>query len=161
MSQVEYDVDQEDEEKDKTEQYVAVEDDPKEDRKDDADGNVDDDSDEEEKEDSRLSGEEEDDAEKDYTKSRRKDENKSRRKRQREARGRTDREVKFLRTRNESLERRFSQLESEVDARVTGSELSAVDTQINRAKSDLQLANQVIEQAIDAQSGKDVTEAPF
>lgn len=160
MSQVEYDVDQdEDKEKDKEDpQYVAVEDDPKDQ---DVDGNIAEDEDEEdEEEETRLGGgREDDDDDPDAKRRARRDENKSRRQRQRDARDRTDRELKFLRGRNETLERRFSQLETEVDARVTGNELAGVDTQINKARSDLALANQVIAQAADQNDGKNLAEA--
>ena len=159
MSQVEYDVDPKDEKEDDDEKFVAVEDDPKEDQ--DVDGNVDDDEDgdgdDDEKEESRLGGGREDDAEE--KKKSRREENKTRRTRQREARDRTDRELKFLRGRNETLERRFSQLEQDVDQRVTGSEVANVDTAIGKTKSDLQLANQVISQAVEQNDGKNLAEA--
>ena len=111
---------------------------------------------EEEKEEARL-GEGRDD-EGDKT-SRRRSENKSRRHRQKEARERTERELRFLQTRNEELERRFSSFEQETDARVTGSEIASIDVSINKARSDLQLANQVIEQAVAAADGRNLTEA--
>ena len=154
MSQVEYDV-PEDEEED-TEKFVAIEDDPN--KVEDVEG---DETDEEEGEETRLGGgrEEDEDADGDAKRTRRKEENKSRRVRQREARDRNERELGFLRNRNEQLERRFSQLEQDVDARVTGSELAGVDSQINKARSDLVLAGQVIEQAIDNNNGRDVTQA--
>jgi hypothetical protein len=156
MSQVEYDVDQpEDKDKD-DEKFVAVEDDSEEGK--DVDSNKEDDKDDEdEKEESRLGGGREDDAEE--KKKSRREENKTRRTRQREARDRTDRELKFLRGRNETLERRFSQLEQEVDQRVTGSEVANVDTAIGKSKSDLQLANQVIQQAVEQNDGKNLAEA--
>jgi hypothetical protein len=155
MSQVEYDVDPKDEEKD-DEKFVAVEDDP--DAGKDVDSDVDDDDDGDDKEESRLGGgREEDDAEE--KKKNRREENKSRRVRQKEARDRTDRELKFLRGRNETLERRFSQLEQDVDQRVTGSEVANVDTAIGKSKSDLQLANQVIQQAVEQNDGKNLAEA--
>lgn len=111
---------------------------------------------EEEKEETRL-GEGRDDEEDKAT--RRRSENKSRRTRQKEARERTERELKFLQTRNEELERRFSSFEQETDARVTGSEIASIDVSINKARSDLQLANQVIEQAVAAADGRNLTEA--
>ncbi len=161
MSQVEYDVDNKDKtDEEKEEQYVAVEGAPEGDAvddqagkdvegEDDARGN---------KEESRLGGGREEESE-DDKKSRRREENKTRRQRQKVARDRTDRELKFLRDRNEQLERRFSSLETEVDARVTGSEISTVDTSINKARSDMQLANQVIQQSIEQQDGKNLAEA--
>ena len=159
MSQVEYDVDDENEENE-DEQYVAVEDDPNGDRED-VDGNVAEDDEEYEDDDdldARVAGNRDEDDDDDKRKARRQ-ENKSRRARQKEARERTERELTFLRNRNADLEQRFSRLETEVDARVTGSELSAVDQQINKAKSDLQLANQVIAQAADNNDGANLAEA--
>jgi hypothetical protein len=111
---------------------------------------------EEEKEETRL-GEGRDDEEDKAT--RRRSENKSRRTRQKEARERTERELRFLQTRNEELERRFSHFEQETDARVTGSEIASIDVSINKARSDLQLANQVIEQAVANNDGGNLTEA--
>jgi hypothetical protein len=157
MSQVEYDVDPKDDEKD-DEKFVAIEDDdPKADKDVDSDVDDGDDDDDDEKEESRLGGGREDDAEE--KKKSRREENKTRRTRQREARDRTDRELKFLRGRNETLERRFSHLEQEVDQRVTGSEVANVDTAIGKSKSDLQLANQVISQAVEQQDGANLAEA--
>jgi hypothetical protein len=111
---------------------------------------------EEEEQDERLAADQEDEEDK---KERRRSENKSRRQRQKEARDRTERELKFLQTRNEELERRFSHFEQETDARVTGSEIASIDVSINKARSDMQLANQVIEQAVTAQDGKNLAEA--
>lgn len=106
----------------------------------------------------RLGGGREDDDEDDKRERRRK-ENKSRRARQKEARERTERELKFLQNRNEELERRFSHFEQETNARVTGSEIANVDTAISKAKSDLQLANSVIQQAVEQNDGKNLAEA--
>ena len=111
---------------------------------------------EEEQEEARL-GEGRDDEEDKAT--RRRSENKSRRTRQKEARERTERELRFLQTRNEELERRFSHFEQETDARVTGSEIASIDVSINKARSDMQLANQVIEQAVTNNDGKNLAEA--
>ena len=109
-----------------------------------------------EQQDERLAGDQEADEDK---KERRRSENKSRRQRQKEARDRNDRELNFLRTRNEDLEQRFSRFEQETDARVTGSEIANVDTAINKARADLQLANTVIQQAVDQNDGKNLAEA--
>ena len=106
----------------------------------------------------RLGGGREDDDE-DNKKERRRAENKSRRQRQKEARERTERELRFLQTRNEELEKRFSHFEQETNARVTGSEIANVDTAIGKAKSDLSLANQVIQQAVEQNDGKNLAEA--
>ena len=112
---------------------------------------------EEEQEETRL-GEGRDDEEDDKA-ARRRSENKSRRQRQKEARERTERELSFLQTRNEELERRFSHFEQETDARVTGSEIASIDVAINKARADMQLANQVIEQAVSNNDGKNLAEA--
>jgi hypothetical protein len=109
-------------------------------------------------EETRLGGGREDDDEDDKRERRRK-ENKSRRVRQKEARERTERELKFLQNRNEQLEQRFSHFEQETHARVTGSEIANVDTALNKAKSDLQLANSVIQQAVEQNDGKNLAEA--
>jgi hypothetical protein len=155
-----------DEEQEGEAEYVAVEEDPtsgKPTESQDDEGAEDDDSesdDETEGQEARLGGgREEDDDDDDGQKSRRRDENKTRRQRQREARQRTERELKFLQRRNEQLERRFSSLESDLDARVTGSEVANVEQAINKARSDLTLANQVIAQAAEANDGKNLAEA--
>lgn len=109
-----------------------------------------------EQQDERLAGDQETDDDK---KERRRSENKSRRTRQKEARERTERELNFLRSRNETLEQRFSHFEQETDARIAGSEIATVDQSINKARSDMQLANQVIEQAVAANDGKNLAEA--
>ena len=140
------------------EEFVAVEDEP-------AAGQVSDDEDEgegegegegEQQDDERLAGDQEDDDDK---KSRRRSENKTRRQRQKEARDRTERELNFLRGRNADLEQRFSHFEQETDARIAGSEIATVDQSINKARSDMQLANQVIEQSVAANDGKNLAEA--
>jgi hypothetical protein len=114
------------------------------------------DDDEGEPQDERLAGDQEDPEDK---QSRRRSENKTRRQRQKEARDRSDRELNFLRTRNADLEQRFSKFEQETDARIAGSEIHSIDQGINKARGDLALANQVIEQAVAANDGKNLTEA--
>jgi hypothetical protein len=156
MSEVEHDVDQ-DEEEDET-QFVAVEEvEPEEE---DVEGNKaeeeEEDEEPDEKLDSRVAGNIEDEEEK---KDRRREEGRTRRARQKDARERTDRELKFLRGRNEALERKFSTLEQEVDERVTGSEVASIDTNISKAKSDLVLARQVIDQAVEQNDGAHLAEA--
>ena len=128
-------------------QYVAVEDD--------AEGHVED----EHEEDERLAGDQDEDDGDDDKRVRRRQENKTRRQRQKEARERTERELNFLRSRNEELETRFSRFEQETDARIAGSEIHSIDQGINKAKSDLALANQVIAQAADQNDGKNLAEA--
>ncbi len=124
----------------------------------DDDAQDDDNEDEGDGQETRLGGGREDD-EADDKRERRRAENKSRRTRQKEARERTERELKFLQNRNEQLEQRFSHFEQETNARVTGSEIANVDTAINKSKSDLALANQVIQQAVEQNDGKNLAEA--
>lgn len=152
MSEVESydDVDQGKDKEEEEEQFTIVEDDP--------DGGEPDDKEADDKEEARLGGGREEDDDEKGKKSRRED-GRSRRQRQRKAKERTDREMSFLRDRNETLERRFSHLESEVDARVTGSEIANVDNALTKNKSDLHLANQVIAQAIEKQDGTNLAEA--
>ena len=126
------------------EEYVAVEE-PLED-------------DDEQEDDERLAhGDDDDDG--DDRRARRRSENKTRRQRQREARERTERELNFLRSRNEELEQRFSRFEQETDARMAGNELQNIETGISKAKSDLALANQVIQQAVEQNDGAHLAEA--
>lgn len=88
-------------------------------------------------------------------KARRRKSAKSRSQRQREARERDAREMKFLRSRNEDLERRFSAVES----RVVSTEVSAIDQRINHLKGQIKLADQVIAKAVTAGQGEDLVEA--
>lgn len=113
--------------------------------------------DDEHEEDERLAHGDDEDG--DDKRSRRRSENKTRRQRQREARDRTERELNFLRTRNADLEQRFSRFEQETDARIAGSEIHSIDQGINKARADLALANQVIEQAVASNDGKNLAEA--
>ena len=115
-----------------------------------------DDDDEGELQDERLAGDQEDPEDKT---NRRRSENKTRRQRQKEARDRSDRELNFLRSRNEQLETRFSKFEQETDARIAGSEIHSIDQGISKSRADLALANQVIEQAVAANDGKNLAEA--
>ena len=133
------------------EEYVAVEDDPEQQQLEGDDDDLDD-----EEQDERLAADQEDEDDK---KERRRSENKTRRQRQKEARERTERELNFLRSRNEELEQRFSKFETETDARIAGSELQTVQHGIQKAKGDLALANQVIQQAVEANNGADLAEA--
>lgn len=144
------------------EEYVAVEDDPAKGKegKEEADPDSDEDDDDTDadgnKSEQRLGGGRDDDED---DKTRKANENKTRRQRQREARDRTERELKFLQKRNEDLERRFSTLEQNTEARVTGNEVANLTNQINKARSDLQLANSVIAQAADQNNGAQLAEA--
>ncbi len=159
MSQVEFDDKDEAEEgkTENTEQFIAVEEDPDGTAQKEDTGEEEEDSGEK-KEESRLGGGREEESNEDK-KAGRSQEGKNRRQRQKEARDRSDRELKFLRDRNETLERRFSTLEQSVDERITGNEINTLDTRISKAKSDLQLANQVMQQAIDGKEGADLVEA--
>lgn len=149
-------------EEEQEEEFVAVTDEGED--EDQVEGQVADDDLDDETEDegdgqeARLGGGREDDEEADK-RERRRSENKSRRTRQKEARERTERELKFLQNRNEELEKRFSHFEQETHARVTGSEIANVDTALNKAKSDLQLANSVIQQAVEQNDGRNLAEA--
>lgn len=126
------------------EEFVAVEDDAEED---------------EQEEEARLGAGREEEDDDDDKRERRRSENKSRRQRQKEARDRTERELNFLRTRNEQLEQRFSHFEQETDARIAGGEIANIDQSINKARADLQLANTVIQQAVEMNDGKNLAEA--
>jgi hypothetical protein len=137
------------------EEFIVVEDEPGKDDQQAADADEQD-EDEGEEQDERLAADQDDEEDK---KERRRSENKSRRQRQKEARDRTERELRFLQTRNEELERRFSSFEQETDARVTGSEIASIDVSINKSRSDMQLANQVIEQAVTNNDGRNLAEA--
>lgn len=80
---------------------------------------------------------------------------KTRRQRQREARDRNQTELRYLRNRNDQLERRFS----EIDFRVARSEVSAIDTRISQAKQQIKMAEGIIAKAIKAGNGEDAVEA--
>lgn len=140
-------------EDDEQEEFVAVEEPVEGQVDDDHDDDGDDDG---EQQDERLAGDQEDPDDK---QERRRSENKTRRQRQKEARDRSDRELNFLRGRNEQLEQRFSKFEQETDARIAGSEIHSIDQGITKARGDLALANQVIEQAVAANDGKNLAEA--
>lgn len=139
-------------EDDEQEEFVAVEE-PEGQVDDDHDDDLDDDDGQQ---DERLAGDQEDPDDK---QTRRRSENKTRRQRQKEARDRSDRELNFLRTRNADLEQRFSKFEQETDARIAGSEIHSIDQGLSKARSDMALANQVIEQAVAANDGKNLAEA--
>lgn len=163
MSQAEFDEDGTGKEEDEQELIAVLEEDD-----DDSDGgdatdtdtDADDDDDEDAKE-KRLGGgrDEEEDEDDETKRERRREENRTRRRRQRAARERTERELNFLRTRNEQLERRFSQLETNLAARVTSSDIARLDEAITKRKSDLQLANNVMQQALENNNAKNFTEA--
>lgn len=82
-------------------------------------------------------------------------ERQERKRRQREARDRDKTELRFLRDRNEALERRFSA----TLPRIVGVEVSALDTRISQIKGQISQADQVIANAITAGVGADAAEA--
>ena len=149
MSQVEYDVDEIEE--------IDGEEDERKGQGEDEDLVIvqDDDLDQEE----RRAGHDEDEETEDEKKARRREENKTRRQRQREARDRADRELRFLRKRNEDLERRFSEFEANTEAQMVQGHAVQIDQQISKVKSDIELANQVVAEAIEKNDGAAVTEA--
>jgi len=115
----------------------------------------DDDEEEDEGEEEQRLGASEEDEDRGELRGKRKEERHDRRSRQKQARERDQKELGFLRARNESLERRFSTL----DSRVTGSEVSSIDQAINSVKGNLLTADQVISRAIAAGKGEDAVEA--
>jgi hypothetical protein len=108
-----------------------------------------------EEEGERLGASEDDDDDAATKLEKRRSERKTRKERQKVARARDQKEMSFLRGRNETLERRFSEL----DARVGHSEVAQVDTRITDLKSQIKLADQVITKSIDSQDGASYTEA--
>lgn len=86
---------------------------------------------------------------------RRREERKERKRRQTEARKRDQLELNFLRTRNETLERRFSTLEQRQDA----TEVAAIDNEIKRMRGLMRSADRALADAVDAKSGAEVAEA--
>lgn len=86
---------------------------------------------------------------------RRRQEKRERKQRQEEARNRDKTELAFLQRRNEELERRFSQIEG----KITQSELSGLDSMIAEAQRRADLAEQVFAKAISAKNGEDASKA--
>lgn len=80
---------------------------------------------------------------------------KDKKNRQRTARQRDQTELNFLRTRNENLERRFSQLEN----RTSQTEVLGIDQRISQLKSQVSVADQVIAEAVKSASGDEMVEA--
>jgi len=93
--------------------------------------------------------------EEDDRKERRRQENKSRRTRQKEARERDQRELKFLRGRNEQVERQLGDL----SRRQQATETSAIDGRINQIETAIRTADDVYAKAISAGEGDDAAEA--
>ena len=82
-------------------------------------------------------------------------ERKSRRQRQKEARERDQRELKFLRSRNEQVERQLG----DINRRLQASETASVDGRIAQLDRAIESAEDVYAKAIDAGEGKDAAEA--
>jgi len=91
----------------------------------------------------------------DDKKERRRSENKSRRQRQKEARERDQRELKFLRSRNETVEKQVMEL----TRRQNQTEVSQVDARINQLDAAIKNAGSVYAKAISAGEGDDAAEA--
>lgn len=85
----------------------------------------------------------------------RRHERKSRRQRQKEARDRDQRELKFLRSRNEQVEKQIGELAR----RQTQTEVRTIDQRINQLEGAITSADDVYAKAIDAGEGKDAAEA--
>lgn len=96
-------------------------------------------------------GEPEDD---DKTEARRA-ERRSRRQRQKDARDRDQRELKFLRNRNEQVERQIGDL----TRRQAATETATIDQRIAQLENAIRSADDVYAKAIDANEGKDAAEA--
>lgn len=75
--------------------------------------------------------------------------------RRKEKRQREQRELNFLRSRNEQLERRFSQVET----RTANTEMLAVDQRINDINNNIRQAEEIYAQAISGGKGEDAAEA--
>jgi hypothetical protein len=82
-------------------------------------------------------------------------ERRSRRQRQKEARDRDQRELKFLRGRNEQVERQIGEL----TRRQTATETATIDQRIAQLDNAMRSADDVYAKAIDANEGKDASEA--
>lgn len=85
----------------------------------------------------------------------RRQERKTRRQRQKDARDRDQRELKFLRSRNEQVERQISEISKRQDA----TEQATVDQRISQLDNAIRSADDVYAKAIDAGEGKDASEA--
>lgn len=154
----------EDDEKQNEEEIVIVEEDPSKKQAesgsdDDKTGEKDQESDiEDEKsakkdDDDADSGEEGDDRE--AIRERRRLEKLERKERRERAIARDKLELDFLRKRNDELERRFSTTEKHIQTL----SVAQIDQQIAKAKHDADMAERVIEKAIEAGNGKDATQA--
>jgi hypothetical protein len=93
--------------------------------------------------------------ERESVRERRRQEKRERKQRQEEAKRRDKTELAFLQRRNEELERRFSQIEG----KISQSEMSSLDSAIAEAQRRAQLAEQVFAKAITAKNGEDAAKA--
>lgn len=98
---------------------------------------------------------EEDEDEEEPQNKRRRETPKERRERQKKAQRRNQVELDFLRQRNETLERRLSNVEQ----RTARNEAGSIDQRINSLQSQLKVADQVLAKAIEQGSGEDAVEA--
>jgi hypothetical protein len=80
---------------------------------------------------------------------------KARRERQRKARARNELELSFLRSRNETLEKKLN----EVAAKVDRSELGSIEQRLGSLQGQLKVADQVLAKAYEDGTGEDVVEA--
>ena len=96
-----------------------------------------------------------DEDEREAIRERRRQEKKDRKERKDQAIKRDKLELDFLRKRNDDLERRLSAQE----VRAHQGDLNAYDQAIAKAYQEAQMAEQVIEKAIEAQNGRDVAQA--
>ena len=113
---------------------------------------------EEQEEDTRLGGQDTGSEEADTERERKREERRAKRHRQKDSVNRAFRELRFLRGRNEQLERRFS----EVDMRFAGAEAGNIDNQLRDIDTKIEQATQVIALASKSDaptSGQDMAEA--
>lgn len=132
---------------DKEEDLVIVEEKPQE-------TVVVEDNDDGDDEDDRVTSSNED-SERDNIRERRRQEKAERKQRREEAIKRDKLELEFLRKRNDDLERRISVQEQ----RAYKLDLSAFDSEINRATQEAEMAERVIAKAVAAGNGEDVAQA--
>lgn len=95
------------------------------------------------------------DEERSAIRERRRLEKKERKERQQKAIGRDKIELNFLRQRNDELERRMANLETNTHK----SSLSSIDRQIQEAVNEADTAERIIAKAVEAGNGEDVTKA--
>lgn len=100
-------------------------------------------------------GHAEDDDESDPNRQRIRERRRGERKTKKEQLRRERRELNFLRSRNETLERR----QSDIDARQTNTEILAIDGRIQQLEADIRKADEVYAEAISKGDGQSATEA--